>query len=281
MTQATLPMSIPKAPVKPAAPPPVQRKLTFGQIENRSARRIVLYGTGGIGKTELAAQAPGPVAFIDLDGSLPTLKPALEELGIVENIRPVTGINGWADLRGALNSDGWDGIKTIVIDTGSRAEDMCIQWVLENIKTEKGAVCHGIEDYGFGKGYTHVYETFMLLLSDLDRHIRAGRSVILICHDITASVPNPMGEDFIRYEPRLQAVNKSNLRNRTKEWADFVLFASYDVAAKDGKAKGIGTRTLYAAEMPHFMAKSRGYADPIPMERGNGAEVWSKFIINK
>lgn len=278
MTQATLPMSMPKPPLKPAAPPTVQRKLTFGEIENRNARRIVLYGTGGIGKTELAAQAPGPVAFIDLDGSLPTLKPALVELGIVENILPVIGINNWADLRGAINSDGWDGIKTIVIDTGSRAEDMAIQWVLENVKTEKGAVCKSIEDYGWGKGYTHVYETFMLLLSDLDRHIRAGRSVILICHDVTATVPNPMGDDFIRYEPRLQAQKNSNLRNRVKEWADFVLFACYDVAAKDGKAKGIGSRTLYASEMPHFMAKSRGWSEPIQMDRGNGAEVWSKFI---
>src|SRR5690606_41783294 len=49
----------------------------------------------------------------------------------------------------------------------------------------------GVEGYGFGKGYTHVYDTFLHLLAELDRHVREGRNVIGIAHECTANVPNP------------------------------------------------------------------------------------------
>jgi hypothetical protein len=102
---------------------------------------------------------------------------------------------------------------------------------------------------------------------------------VLICHDCTSTVPNPAGEDWLRYEPRLQSPNsgKASIRLRVREWADHVLFVGYDVAAKDGKGKGSGTRTLYRAELPHCMAKSRTGADPIPLGH-DGAAVWSEII---
>ena len=42
-------------------------------------------------------------------------------------------------------------------------------------------------------------------------HARGTRdNVILICHDCTATVPNPTGEDWLRYEPRLQSPGSGN-----------------------------------------------------------------------
>ena len=69
--------------------PPV-RKVAFGKIKPQG-HRIGVFGPGGIGKTTLAATAPGPVGFIDLDDSLPILLPSLGEL----DIRRVAGITGW------------------------------------------------------------------------------------------------------------------------------------------------------------------------------------------
>jgi len=89
----------------------------FGQITAETGHRVVIYGPGGIGKTSLAAVAPGPVAFFDLDDSLPRLNSQLPN-GI--DTRLVAGeSNGepmWEGLRASLHADGWDGIKTIVID---------------------------------------------------------------------------------------------------------------------------------------------------------------------
>jgi len=245
----------------------MQSQVAFGPIQDAAGHRVVLYGPGGIGKTSVAATAPGPVAFFDLDDSLPRLKPQLLASGLALDLRPVNGISTWAQMRDALHAPGWDEIKTIVIDSATKAEELAAEYTVATVPHEKGNRVQRIEDYGFGKGYVHVYDTFLTLLGDLDQHTRAGRNVILICHDCTSNVPNPDGEDWIRYEPRLQspASGKSSIRLRVREWADHVLFVGYDVAVKDRKGKGSGTRTIYPSELPHCMAKSRTISEPMPL----------------
>jgi hypothetical protein len=103
--------------------------------------------------------------------------------------------------------------------------------------------------------------------------------VILICHDCCTTVPNPQGEDWQRYEPRLQSPSsgKASIRLRVREWADHVFFLGYDVDVKDGKGRGSGTRTLWPVEMPHCMAKSRRLSDPIPVYPNDPA-VWNALF---
>ena len=263
-------------------PPPVSAKprVAFGTIPPAAGHRVVIYGTGGIGKTTLAAHMPAPVAFFDLDGSLPVLKSRFDEQGITPNIMPVDGIGDWAGLLAALNADGWDAVRTIVIDTATRAELMCEQFVVATHTNDKGAKVANIEGFGFGKGYTIKADEFNALLAVLDRHARAGRNVVLICHDCVANVPNPGGDDWIRYEPRLQnpPSGKSSIRAAVKEWCDHMLFVGYDVVAdENGKGKGGGTRTIYTSERPHCMAKSRttDAALPVPV---NGAFDWGTIL---
>jgi len=265
---------------RPPYAPPV-RSVAFGAIEPQG-HRIGLFGPGGIGKTTLAATAPGPVAFIDLDDSLPILRPSLGDL----DIRRVSGIAGWQDIRDALHSDGWDDVRTIVIDSATKAEELALDWTLRNVRHEKeGVVVRRIEDYGYGKGYQHLYETFLTLLSDLDQHVRAGRNAVLICHDCTATVPNPKGEDYIRWEPRLQnpSSGKASIRLRVREWLDHLLYVGYDVeCAKHhhGKAQGHGSRTIYPQEMPWCMAKSRTLADPVELVQFD-TTLWNKLLAEK
>ena len=261
-------------------PPPGKGRVAFGAVHENAGHRVVLYGPGGIGKTTLAAQAPGPVAFIDLDDSLPRLKTCLG--AGMDNVRPVARIETWNNLRETLQADGWNGIATIVIDSLTKAEELAVAHTLANVPHEKKHRVQRIEDYGFGKGLQHVFDTFLPLLGDLDRHCRAGRHVVLICHDCTSTVPNPAGEDWLRYEPRLQSPNsgKASIRLRVREWADHVLFLGYDVEVDlDGKGRGSGTRTLYPAELPHCMAKSRTCGQAMVVGGGlDGAGVWANII---
>jgi hypothetical protein len=260
----------PKMPAAPAQSAAGKKQVSFGAVKSAGGHRVLLYGPGGIGKTTLAAQLPGPVAFIDLDESLPILR--------LDGVHQVNGIAVWQDLRDALASDGWDSIKTIVIDTATKAEELAVAHTLQHTLIDGKRVA-SIEGYGFGKGYSFVFDTFLLLLGDLDRHARAGRNVVLICHDCTSNVPNPSGEDWIRYEPRLQAPGsgKASIRLRVREWADHVLFIGYDInVSKDGKGEGKGTRTMYTCEKPHCMAKSRTTQDVIPMVLGT--DVWGQII---
>jgi len=268
-------------PTMPPAPPvAVARKsVQFGEVASSSGHRVLLYGPGGIGKTTLASQLPGPVAFIDLDESLPRLRLQLEESGRMANIMPVTGIHNWQTLRDVIQADGWEKVQSIVIDTGTRAEELAVAHTLETVLAD-GKRINSVEGYGYGRGFGFVFDTFLPLLADLDRHARAGRNVVFVCHDCTSTVPNPAGEDWLRYEPRLQSPNsgKASIRLRVREWADHVLFVGYDVSVgKDGKGRGAGTRTLYSAEVPHCMAKSRTTQETIPLEE-DGAAVWGAVI---
>jgi len=265
------------APRRAAPSRPVPKaSVAFGQVSSGNGHRVVLFGPGGIGKSTQSALTPGPVAFFDLDESLPILAGQLPEC---IDIRPVAGVEDWQAIRDALHADGWGEIKTIVIDSATKAEELAARWVLENVKTDKGNKAERIEDYGWGKGYTHVYETFLQLLGDLDQHVRAGRNVILICHDCTSTVPNPRGEDWIRYEPRLQSPSsgKASIRLRVREWADHVLFFGYDIDVAGGKARGGESRTIYTTERPHCMAKSRTLDDEIVVER-HDATIWQRLL---
>lgn len=280
-TTASPPRTPPRAPTpRRAAPsrPAPKAAVAFGKVRPASGHRVVLFGPGGIGKTSLAALAPGPVAFFDLDDSLGVLAGQLPE-GL--DIRPVAEAGDWAAIRSALHAEGWGEIKSIIIDSATKAEELCVRWVLDSIQTDKGKKAERIEDYGWGKGYTHAYETFLLLLGDLDQHVRAGRNVILVCHDCTSTVPNPRGEDWIRYEPRLQSPSsgKASIRLRVREWADHVLFFGYDIDVTGGKARGGESRTIYTTEQPHCMAKSRTLDEEIVVERHDPA-LWQKLFGN-
>jgi hypothetical protein len=245
----------------------------FGKPETTSGRSFGIYGPGGIGKTTLAANAPGPVVFFDLDNSLRVLQ--------IPGVQVVQGIETWQQMRDALLGDGWGEIKTLVIDSVTRAEELCVEHVLKTIKTEKGATAHKIEDYGYGKGYRFLYDTFLTLLSDLERHITQGRNVVMCLHDCTTSVPNPHGEDWIRYEPRLYTSDKNSLRLRTREWLDNLWFLGYDIAVdKSGKGQSSGTRTLWPDEMPHCMAKSRTIHTPMEVIPGDNS-IWEAAFAAK
>lgn len=257
--------------------PERRTKVSFKPIPAGAGHRIVIYGPGGVGKTTLAATAPGPVVFFDLDDSLPRLRAQFIAHDV--NVQLVPQCATWQNMRDALHST-WNETKTIVIDSATRAEELAVAHTLATVPHERhDIVIRRIEDYGYGKGYQHTYDTFLTLLGDLDQHTRAGRHVILVCHDCTNTVPNPSGEDWLRYEPRLQCPNsgKAAIRLRVREWADHVLFLGYDIAVRGGKGIGSGTRTVYPSELAHCMAKSRTIADPISLTKFDQS-LWNQLL---
>lgn len=250
--------------------PPSPKLFTLGKSPARG-KRVGIFGTGGIGKTKLTTLAPGRKAFFDLDESL-------AELDI--DVPVMSGVSTWQNLRDAVHAI--TDIDVLVIDSMTRAEELAVAHTLATVPTEKGTLAKSIEGYGYGKGYQHVFDTFLPLFADLDVHVRAGRNVILIMHDCMSSVPNPQGDDYIRYEPRLQNPNsgKASIRLRLKEWLDHLVFIGYDVDVRDNKAKGSGTRTIYPVEMPHCMAKSRCLSDPFEYVDGSD-ELWTLLNFNR
>ena len=232
------------------------------------ADRILVYGTGGIGKSTFASLAPNPV-FIDVEDGTRKI-----------DVRRIGGVSTFADLRECLRSNVLDEFQTVVIDSGTRAEELAVAHTLLTVPHEKGKKVNRVEDYGFGKGYQHIYEVFLLLLSDLDVLVRRGKNVVIIAHDCVADVPNPVGEDYIRYEPHFQSPKsgKASIRNRVIQWADYVLFMGYDVITEDGKGIGGGTRTIFTTERPDHIAKSRTKIEPLAFENEADNAMWQAIM---
>lgn len=261
----------PKANGSPAAAPISADRFAVKSGRRVLPQKVVIYGPGGVGKSSLARLAPNPV-FLDIEGSTNRL-----------DAQRIDDVETWEDLRAVIQSDRLDSFGTIVIDSATKAEELAVAWTVKNVKTEKGQSVTSIEGYGFGKGYQHVYDTFLNLLVDLDRHIRAGRNVVLVAHVCTAKVPNPTGDDFIRYEPRLQQTKTglASIRNRVVEWSDHVLFVGYDVLSEEGKGTGGGTRTIFTKEDPTRIAKVREVDSPIDQREYVNADdgaIWPLIL---
>lgn len=238
-------------------PQVLKSKVSFQAIPAKKGSRIGIYGSAGIGKTTLAAMSQGKKVFFDLDDSLPVLKAQMPPDSLSQIA--VVSATSWEEMIESLNAEGWEGVKSIIIDTLTKAEELCVSHTLKTVPNDKGRFVQRLEDFGYGKGYVYLFDCFLPLLQALDNHCRAGRNVILIMHDCTATVPNPAGEDYLRYEPRLSspASGKSSIRLRVREWLDHLLFVGYETSVDSGgKAKG-GRRVITPTERPYCMAKSR------------------------
>lgn len=214
--------------------------ITTGKIPG--AQKLLVYGPEGIGKTTLASQFPDPL-FIDTEGST-------KHMDVKRLDRPTSWTMLLAQVAWVKANPG--NCATLVIDTADWAEQLCIEHVCA-----KGQVS-GIEDFGYGKGYTYLAEEFGRLLNALTGVVDSGVHVVFTAHaQITKfELPEESGA-FDRWGLKLQKKTAPLLR----EWCDMVLFANYKMLAiknEDGKVKGHGgKRVMYAAHRPTFDAKNR------------------------
>lgn len=265
----------------PTKRPPTKPKPAASIFDAPKTRglRIGIYGTGGIGKTTLAMNVPGSTAFVDLDESLRKTSSGKRLLQPPDTVK-VANINSFKELIDAVEKNQFEGFDNVVIDSISKFEDFAVEHVIKTIPHEKGYSVKRLEDYGYGKGSTFLYETMLKLFVVLDLLVKEGQNIVMIAHECKSSFPNPFGEDFLRYEPRMyqSASGKNDVRNRWKDWLDYLFFIGYDISVKDSKARGSGTRTIYTTEKPFCMAKSRGVSEDFPYNSPEDNEIWKEIF---
>lgn len=229
------------------------------------AQRVVIYGTEGIGKSTLAAQFPDPL-FIDTEGSTSNM-----------DVKRMDKPTSWTMLMNQISfvKANPTVCKTLVIDTIDWAESLAI----ESVCSMHGK--RGIEDFGYGNGYTYVREEMGRLLDKLQELVDIGINVVLTAHSQLRKFEQP-DEDgaYDRYELKLGKKTSSQTAPVVKEWCDLLLFCNYKTMvmtseSKKKKATG-GQRVMYTTHHPAWDAKNRhGLPDELPMDYAAIAHIFA------
>lgn len=221
-------------------------EITRGKIQK--AKKVVIYGPEGIGKSTFASRFPDPV-FIDTEGST-------NDMDVARLPRPTSWNMLFDEIDYVKNNPGV--CKTLVIDTIDWAELLCVEHIC-TVHNKKG-----IEDFGYGYGYVYTKEEFGRFLNRLSDLIEVNVNVVLTAHAQLRKFeqPDEMGA-YDRWELKLGKKTQSQTSPLVKEWADMLLFANYktysisvDDKGKKHKAQG-GKRVMYTQHHPCWDAKNR------------------------
>lgn len=207
--------------------------------------RLFVYGVEGVGKSTFAAGAREPI-FLDCEQG--TLGLAVER----------AAIGSWRDLRDAVRdlTHEQHGYRTAVVDTADAADRLC-----------QAHVCaahnwSGIEDPGYGKGWTAVVEEWARLLADLEvLQAKRAMNVVLLGHASVESFSDPAGAEWKRWAPRLPR----KVSDVLKGWVEGLLFATRKVQSDrrdKGRGRG-GERVLVTEWSPGADAKNRRQLPPV------------------
>ena len=228
--------------------------------------RLVIYGSGGIGKSTFAASAPDTV-FLDIENGLDGIECA--------KIR----IKTWQDVLDAITAlhEQEHEFKTIAVDS--------IDWletVIHKQVAEEAGESH-INDIGYGKGFAIALDLWNQFLQGMNS-LRDNKqmAVIFIAHEQIKRFNDPTMDSYDRYSLKLHEKASAIVF----EWADAVMFARekvHIVKEEAGfnkelkKAKSIGgMRVLQTVNNPAYMAKHRAslaLPDEINLD-------WNDFISN-
>lgn len=261
--------------IKPVTPRP-SRLAAVQHGRQRTARRIFLYGDGGLGKSTLAAGAPRPL-WIDLNqGSLgfDVARYTFDEDG---RTKPAS----FEELLGALQDVAGNGagqFDTLVVDTLSDVEQLV--WAAAvKADTSSKTKPQNIEDVGggFQKGYVIAVDFWRRLVAVLEDAWRAGLHIVLIDHTDVKKEKNISGADYGRAMPKIHPFASKFLH----AWADYTFFLEVEKtlvpdAVRADKAKkefavSDGKRILHSRPAAEWMAKSRPeLPDPIELPRVGG-----------
>lgn len=231
------------------------------------AKKVVVYGPEGIGKSTFASRFPNPV-FIDTEGST-------KDMDVARTPAPSSWQMLLEQVRYFISHP--DMLGTLVIDTTDWAEQMCSAAVCAQYR--KG----GIEEFGYGKGYTYLQEEFGKLLNLLTELVeQKGIHVVLTAHAKMRKFeqPDELGA-YDRWEMKLT----KQVAPMVKEWADMVLFANYKTmvinvdgqGAQKGKNKVQGgRRVMYTTHHSCWDAKNRyGLPEEVDFDFSAIAHIFS------
>ena len=131
-----------------------------------SAKKVVIYGPEGIGKSTFASKFPDPV-FIDTEGSTKDMDVArFEKASSWQMLTDRDPVRPFYPRHMQNTCDRYGGLGRADV----RGRSVCQKWK------------KGIEDFGYGNGYVYAKEEFGRFLNPLSEVVDAGINVVITAH---------------------------------------------------------------------------------------------------
>jgi hypothetical protein len=220
------------------------------------APKVVIVGTGKIGKTTFAAMAPNAIGILTEDGADAVDAQAFPLASSLAEV--------YAAIDTLINQE--HEFQTLFIDSLDWLEPMVQDYVCKQNNWKN------IEQPGFGKGYVAAAEEWRNLLSGLEV-LRAakGMGIILIAHDKIKRIEDPLTEGYDSHVLKLH----DRAAALVSEWADVVGYAGYRIFTsktdagfgnKETKATTTGERILHVEPHPAHCGGNRFGLSNMPLD---------------
>ena len=220
------------------------------------APKVVIVGTGKIGKTTFAAMAPNAIGILTEDGADAVDAQAFPLASSLAEV--------YAAIDTLINQE--HEFQTLFIDSLDWLEPMVQDYVCKQNNWKN------IEQPGFGKGYVAAAEEWRNLLSGLEV-LRAAKSmgIILIAHDKIKRIEDPLTEGYDSHVLKLH----DRAAALVSEWADVVGYAGYRIFTsktdagfgnKETKATTTGERILHVEPHPAHCGGNRFGLSNMPLD---------------
>ena len=171
----------------------------------------VIYGLAGMGKTSLGLRFPGPVFCKSIfESGFDTLSKVPDNTDN-ENIKSFQQliVATKAVTKGTLLIDSCTGLQRIIFEHAT----------LMDYKGSPQAF------FDYSKGPRQEAVRYLQAYLDLcDNLCERGINVIFLAHQVTVSLPNAMGPDYLSHEIAMDGGDKGGMRNTLVAWASFIFF---------------------------------------------------------
>ena len=223
--------------------------------------RIVLFGSGGVGKTTFAASMSAPIIQLTEDG--------LVNIEVDHFDLPKDNKTGYDEIiqniKDLLAEDDLGGYKTYVLDSLDQFE---LNYVWPKVCKDNNF--KSMESVGWGKSYGEALNLWREFLKYTNELRERGMTIVFIGHNIVKRVEDPaQDQPFDRHEIKI----RRNAADLVLEQSDCVFYATRKIGTvKVQGTKGtstkqtVGDRVLITEESPGCMAKNRyGLPNELPM----------------